>query len=382
MYQIIIAPNSFKGSLSAVAVAKSVEKGLKKSALDFEAQLFPIADGGDYTAHLLTSHLKGEMFSHTVEGAYGDLIEAQYGFVEERKMAILEIAETSGFKTITGAERKPMLATTYGLGQLIRHVITQGAKELIICLGGSATVDGGIGMLSAMGVRFYDENKALLRVSPSNFNQVKSIDPIALNDVIGNCKLSILCDVTNPLLGKNGAASVFGPQKGANAAEVAFLEDFLSHFDELTRIQIGRSLADVTCGGAAGGVAAVCSVYLGAELQDGASYFCELTDFKKGLAESNLLITGEGSLDEQSINGKAPFVVARMAQEAKIPVIGIAGKIPLKIPQELANYFNAVFSIGHQPESLQQAIEHTEKNIVGISMQIGNLLAFNQTTKI
>ena len=187
MHNILIAPNSFKGSLSAMEVADTIMAGLKESRLDFNAALFPIGDGGDHTAHLMTAYLQGEMVGHWVEGAYGNLVEARYGLVKARNMAILEIAETSGFKTITGQEIKPLEATTRGLGQLILHVIEMGIGHIVICLGGTATIDGGIGMLAALGLRFLDGQDAPVEASPVDFDRVKRIDASGLHQLLGHC---------------------------------------------------------------------------------------------------------------------------------------------------------------------------------------------------
>lgn len=375
MYKILIAPNSFKGSLTADEAAHAIEEGLNQSKLKFQSNKFPIGDGGDHTAFLLTNHLKGDFGHHLVFGAYGDLVDAGFGLINHGKTAIMEVAETSGFKTIQGEFRQVLQADTKGLGQLIDHVLSLGVSEIILCLGGSATIDGGIGMLTALGVRFLDAEHQVIDVYPGNFSQVLFIDDTELKQKISHCKFRVLCDVDNPLLGERGAAKVFGPQKGATENEVILLEAFLSRFNELTIDTLGKSLDQVKFGGAAGGLSAALSVYFNADLLEGAEHFCQITGFKQALSNVDLLITGEGSIDEQSLNGKAPFVVAKHAFAANIPVIGLAGNVPRVVSAALQQYFSMLLSIGNKPESLSAAIDHTYENLVRTSKQIGNILS-------
>jgi glycerate kinase len=375
MYKILIAPNSFKGSLTATAAADAIEQGLNESELQFQSKKFPIADGGDHTSFLLTNHLNGDFNHYLVFGAYGDLTDAFFGLANNGKTAIIEVAETSGFKTIQAETRHVLHADTRGLGQLIDHVLNLGVSEVILCLGGSATIDGGIGMLNALGVKFMDTDNNILDVYPENFSQVNAIDASALKQKIGRCKFTVLCDVDNPLLGEHGAARVFGPQKGATEKEVILLEQCLSRFNDLTVNALGKSLAKVKFGGAAGGLSATLSVYLNADLLEGAEHFCKITGFKEALSNIDLLITGEGSIDHQSLNGKAPYVVAKHALAENIPVIGLAGNVPRVVTPDLQQYFSMLLSIGSKPESLFEAIENTRENLVRTSKQIGNILS-------
>lgn len=382
MYKIIIAPNSFKGSLAADEVALAIEQGLKQSQLIFQSEKFPIGDGGDHTASLLTDHLNGEFRCLPVLGAYGDLVEAGFGLVKGGRVAVLEVAETSGFKSIIGEANKPLKASTRGLGQLINHVLDLDVSEIILCLGGSATIDGGIGMLSELGVKFMDMHKNnILAVCPENFTQVAFIDASTLEQRIGKCEFTVLCDVTNPLLGENGAAKVFGPQKGASENEVVFLAEFLTRFNELTFSALGKSLDKVESGGAAGGLGATLGVYLNAQLLKGAEHFCKMTDFGTSLSKADLLITGEGSIDAQSLSGKAPFVVAKYALAKHIPVIGLAGAVPRVITNDLQQYFSMLLSIGNQPEPLGLAIKNTKANLIRTAKQIGNIITLYDAPK-
>lgn len=375
MLQILIAPNSFKNSLTAEEVADAIEAGLQESKLPAQIRKFPIADGGDHTSYLLTKYLEGEMKKKQVQGAYLQPTEAQYGFIADLKTAIIEVAETSGFKSIQGAIQSPINSSSYGLGELILHNIEAGVQDFIICLGGSATVDGGIGLLQALGVQFKGKDGQTLQASPANFKEVDSLDASAFKTRIQDCRFTILCDVENKLLGEAGAAAVFGPQKGASEADVELLEDFLNHFTKLSQEALGEDLNAIIGGGAAGGLGACFAVWFKAKMEKGTAYFCKITGFEAALAKTDLLITGEGSIDSQSLEGKAPLVVASYAKDKGIPTIGLAGKIPQHISLKLQAYFSMLLAIGSQPENLTAALLHTKVNLSRTAKQIGLLLA-------
>jgi len=377
MLKILIAPNSFKNSLTADQVASAIEAGLSGSAVKAELVKFPIADGGDHTSYLLSKHLNGTMNSAKVHGAYLELSNANYGLINNAKTAVIEVAETSGFKSINNKLQSPLISSTKGLGELIKYNIESGITDFIICLGGSVTVDAGIGMLQELGLRFINKSGDKINPLPGEFHEVHSIDLDDFNNKTALCSFTVLCDVNNKLLGEDGAAKVFGPQKGANISDIEKLEEFLNHFEVLTKRYTGKSLDTVIGGGAAGGLGAALSVYLNAEMKPGASYFCEISNFETVLQKSNILITGEGSIDSQSLEGKAPVVVAALAKKYNIPCFAIAGQIPVEISPELQEYFSMLLPIGNKPETLEKAIENTEKNIFRTAQQIGNLLKSN-----
>ena len=374
MLNILISPNSFKNSLKADKVANAIEKGLKASGIHANIFKFPIGDGGDYSSFLICKQLNGEMKSMKVAGAYLKKTKASYGLIDSGKCAVIEVAETSGFKSIQNKIKSPLKSSSKGLGQLISALIDSGIRDYVICLGGSVTVDAGIGMLQAMGLEFRDKRGAVIEPLPDNFEKVDSMDISKFKERISGCTFTVLCDVENKLLGINGAARVFGPQKGASEEDIEKLEEFLKSFDRLTKKTVQKSLNSMKGGGAAGGLGAAFSVFLNADLKKGASYFCEITGFDAALAQIDLLITGEGSIDSQSLEGKAPVVVAAKAKERQIPCIGLAGKVPLKIPKELQDYFLMLLPIGNQPEELEMSIKHAEKNLVRTALQLGKML--------
>ncbi|MDM1048649.1 MULTISPECIES: glycerate kinase [Sphingobacterium] len=375
MKKILIAPNSFKGALTAEEVAQAIETGLKASKIQAELIKFPIADGGDHTSYLLSKHLKGKMEKRAVKGVYLQDTEASYALLDKGKTAIIEVAETTGFKSISGKLRSPIESSSYGLGELIKYNLDQGVLDFIICLGGSASVDGGIGMLQALGMEFLDKAGKAINATSKNYRDIKSFSLDKLKRISQDARFTVLCDVENKLLGADGAAAVFGPQKGASPEDVKALEAFLGYFDKLTEEIIGKSLNSVIGGGAAGGLGAAFIVFLNADIKKGAAYFFELTKIEDQVKNVDWVITGEGSIDSQSLEGKAPVVLAELARKHNKPIIGLAGNIPLKIDKKLQDYFAALLSIGNRPEDLEDAIQHTADNLTRTAKQLGLLLS-------
>ena len=288
------------------------------------------------------------------------------------------MAEISGLKLLQEQEQDPMHTTSFGTGELIRKALDKGARKIILCIGGSATVDGGCGILQALGIRFLDKTGKELTDLPQNLIHLEAIDSSALDKRIRDTELIILCDVNNFLLGDQGAAAVFGPQKGATVNDVIHLEKALGKFRDITLLQKGQDMQLIRHGGAAGGVAAGLHVYLQARLVNGIEYFLDITHFDKVLSQADLVITGEGSIDMQTLEGKGPFGIARRARQKKIPVIGVAGQIPLEPDSRLLEYFDVLMAIGNQPEEIKTAMFQTRENLQRTSRQIGSLLAMRQ----
>jgi glycerate 2-kinase len=374
---ILIAPNAFKNCLSATAAAEAIQEGFTKSNLQFTSECFPVGDGGDGTGELIIKHLNGSVVSSEVHDPLGRKIKSSFGLIEEGKTAVIEMADASGLRLLSAGELSPLTATTYGAGELIKHALDSGVKKVIIGIGGSATVDGGCGILNALGIRFLNLDGEELSVSPKNLLNLGGIDTTGLDKRIFDCEIIILCDVDNKLTGKDGAAAVFGPQKGASKDDMEILDQVLSKFASVAFQKTGKDLLSVTSGGAAGGTAAGLFGFLNAKLVNGIDYFLQLTGFDKALNKCNLLITGEGSIDEQTLNGKGPFGVARRAKLNGITVIGLAGKVPLETNQNMQQYFDVLLSIGHEPGDLGSAISRSRENLVRTAKQIGNLLAIN-----
>jgi glycerate kinase len=258
----------------------------------------------------------------------------------------------------------------------MKYTLDRGMKKIILCIGGSATTDGGVGILEALGIRFLNADNNPLKNLPVSLIDLSSIDISKLDNRISNCELIILCDVENTMLGENGAVKIFGPQKGANKEDAEKLEAALTKFRNVTFQQTGKDMASLKHGGAAGGVAAGLSVFMNAELVNGIEYFLGVTKFDEALQKAAIVITGEGSIDEQTLNGKGPYGVAKRAKEKNIPVIGLAGKISADENIELKKYFDVLLAINNDPD-VKIAMQHTKENLVRAAKAIGDLLALN-----
>lgn len=373
--RILIAPNSFKNSLDADDVAAAIREGLEESYLKATCELFPVADGGDGTATLLMQHLNARPVEAIVQGPKAEEVKAQYGWLPSTSTAIIEMAAASGLRLIPVDERDPLHCTSNGTGELIAHALDLGASSILLCIGGSATVDGGSGILQALGFRFLDKNDNELLFMPERLQKLAYIDDSKAHIRLRECSIIILCDVNNRLLGEQGAARIFGPQKGADKEAVEKLEAALQQFRDVVLKQTGKDMAALEHGGAAGGTAAGLAALLNAELRNGTDEFLEMTNFNKALQAADLVITGEGSLDEQTLHGKAPYGVAVRARALNIPVIGLAGRVPLMKEPVMEPYFDAIFPIGNEPAELEQAFRHTKLNLIRTANQLGNLLA-------
>jgi len=373
---ILIAPNAFKHSLTAGDAARAIAQGFEQSRLDCSCQLFPVADGGDGTGTLIIKQLKGQPVTVETADALGREIDAIFGLIDNETTAVIEMAAASGLRMLKEDERDPLRATSYGTGLLIKAALEHGVKCIILGMGGSATVDGAMGMLIALGVQFKDSNGHLLD-TPAQLTALQSIDVSRLDHRLQYCHITVLCDVDNMLLGDEGAAAVFGPQKGACEEDVKLLDQALTRLAEVALNTTGKHMATVKYGGTAGGAAAGLYALLNAELVNGGAYFLQLTGFETALQQADLVITGEGTIDQQTLQGKAPFAVASAAKRHLLPVIGLAGAVPLEQDTELYRYFDALLAIGNEPADLPIALHHTYDNLRRTACQLGNLVALN-----
>lgn len=372
---ILIAPNAFKNSLTATKAAEAIKTGLEQTKLSCTCECFPVADGGDGTGELIINKCKGTSVIKEVRDPLERKIFSSFGLIDNGRTAIIEMANASGIKLLKTEELNPLQASTFGTGEMIKFALDEGVKKIIIAMGGSATVDGGTGILQALGIRFFDsKNKALLL--PQSLIHLSKIDRTALDPRVNNCDITVLCDVDNKLLGPMGAATMFAPQKGADAEGVLKLEACLSKLSEVALKETGRDMATVKYGGTAGGAAAGLYAFLNATLVNGADYFLKLTGFEESLKKADLVITGEGSIDEQTLQGKGPFAVANAAKKKNLPVIGLAGKLPLKKNRALRKYFDVLMPICNEPSDVATALQFTTDNLVRTSFEIGNLLSF------
>ncbi|PTQ95793.1 glycerate kinase [Mucilaginibacter yixingensis] len=373
---ILIAPNAFKNSLTADDAARAIAQGLEQSRLDCQCQRFPVADGGDGTGTLIIKHRNGQPVTVETVDALGREIDAIFGLIDDETTAVIEMAAASGLRILKEDERNPLQATSYGTGLMIKAALDHSVDRIILGMGGSATVDGAMGMLMALGVQFKDADGELIS-TPAQLTELQSIDITGLDHRLRHCHVTVLCDVDNLLLGDEGAATVFGPQKGASEDDVEVLDQALTRLAEVALKTTGKDMAAVKHGGTAGGAAAGLYALLNAELVSGGAYFLQLTNFEAALQQANLVITGEGSIDRQTLQGKAPFAVASAAKQHQLPVIGLAGAVPLEQDPELSKYFDTLLAIGNEPADLPTALHHTYDNLRRTACELGNLMALS-----
>jgi glycerate kinase len=376
---ILIAPNAFKNSLPAADAAEAIRRGILQSGLNCSTHCFPIGDGGDGTASLITNFFAGTFYETIGYDPAWKQIKSNIGFIEGGQTAVIEMADISGLKLLDPTELDPLYATSFGCGELLRAAMDQGARKIILAIGGSATVDGGCGILQALGVRFMDKLGNELSHLPESLGYLDGIDLSGIDKRIWNTELVVLCDVENHLLGERGAAAVFGPQKGASPEDVIRLENALQKLRDVSLRHTGVDMNVLTHGGAAGGTAATLHIFLKAKLVPGIEYFLDISGFDEALRQTNLLITGEGAIDYQTIEGKAPFGVARRAKKYNIPVVALAGQLPLEPDARITDHFDVLMTIGHQPEDLTDAMLHTAKNLEQTARQLGNMIKIFKT---
>ncbi|MBW6536301.1 MAG: glycerate kinase [Mariniphaga sp.] len=363
--KILVAPNSMKGSLNAFDFADVVEKAFLKVSNDFFIRKVPVADGGDFTGEVLCKALNAEVLETTVQDPLGRQVKSK--FAKAGKTAIIEMADASGIKLLKKDELNPLKTSSFGTGQLIKEALNSGCTEIFLGVGGSATVDGGMGMLEALSFQFFDERGRELKGNGKNLEYVAAIRKPLLSSEIS---IKIICDVDNPLLGENGAASVFGPQKGATPQMVTQLEKGLAHWAGILENESGKDLVNLKGAGAAGGIALPLVAFFHAEIVSGASFVLSELNFEKQIEWADLVITGEGKLDSQTLYNKAPKAVADAARKAKKPVIAIGGSFN----KGISNAFDGVFSISPGPVSLEESMQYSAEMLFDFSFELAKLI--------
>ncbi len=353
--KVVIAPQSFKGSISALDAARAMEQGVKRVFPDMETVLAPVADGGDGTLETLVEATEGDIRSATVTGPIGEPVEAEWGALGDGETAMIEMARTSGLALLSLDERDPLRATTYGLGEIIREALDAGFRSFIVGIGGSATNDGGAGMAQALGVRLLDESGNDLPPGGAALAGLRKIDASGLDARAAASQFSVACDVSNPLTGPEGASAVYGPQKGATPELVEQLDAALGNFAEVVERDIGRSIDDVPGSGAAGGLGGGMMAFLDGSLRAGVDIVLDQVGLNEQLEGADLVITGEGQLDFQTVYHKAPIGVTWRAKERGIPVIAISGSLGQGFEDVHPEGIDAVASIVCAPMSLDEA---------------------------
>lgn len=350
--KILIAPDKFKGSLTAGEVAEAIAEGVHSANPENESIKFPLADGGDGTASILTNHFKGEFFHIRVHNPLFKIVEAVYGYAKDIKTAFIEMSAASGLRLIQKEMQNPLYTSTLGTGEMIRDAINRRAQKIFLGIGGSATNDAGTGMASALGYKFLDRDGNELRPVGENLEFIHSIDDSNLVFNPADIDVQVACDVDNPLFGENGAAYVYGPQKGATPEIVKKLDMGLRNFTTVIMKKYGKDISQLPGSGAAGGLGAGTVTFLNARLVSGIKLVMDITDFEEYLKTTSMIITGEGKIDGQTFQGKVIDGVTTLAKKYNIPVLAVCGDLKIddrelkshgiKAAQSLVNYYGSV----------------------------------------
>ncbi|WEK54771.1 MAG: glycerate kinase [Candidatus Cohnella colombiensis] len=356
--KIVIAPDSFKGSLSSQRLCHAISTAVRSIAPEADVIEIPLADGGEGTVVNSIQATGGTLHKEKVTGPIGQIVEATYGILGNGKTVVLEVAETSGLTLVPDKERNPLVTSSYGLGELIGSLLNKGYRDFIVGLGGSATNDGGMGMLRALGIQFLGEDGQPLPEGGGSLNRLADIDELGLNPAVHESVFTIACDVDNVLCGSQGASVVFGPQKGATPVMIQHLDASLAHFANCVLHQKGIQMLDIIGGGAAGGLGAAFVAFMGGKLKSGIDIMLENVDWESTIQNADLIVTGEGRLDHQTLSGKAIKGVCDSARKYRIPVIALAGSVELTTEQLKQLGVTSAFSIVPGPVSLDLALEH------------------------
>ena len=361
--KIVIAPDSYKESLSALEVAQAVEAGFRQVFPDADYVLVPVADGGEGTVDAMVAATGGRKETVTVSGPLGEPVEAFYGLTGEGDTAVIEMAAASGLALVPPDRRNPLLTSSRGTGELIRAALDAGARRFILGIGGSATNDGGAGMVQALGARLLDLEGRELDGSGGDLARLERIDVSALDPRLAECRIEVACDVDNPLTGARGASAVFGPQKGATPEMVQALDANLARLARIVERDLGVAVDAVPGAGAAGGMGAAMLAFFGATLKPGIEIVTAAVDLDDHVRDADLVITGEGRIDFQTVHGKTPIGVARVAKRHGKPVIGIAGSLGAEVGVVHAHGIDAVFSVLSKPCTLDEALRDAAANV-------------------
>ena len=355
--KIVIAPDSYKESLTSLEVASAIEAGFRDIFPDAEYVKIPVADGGEGTVQAMIEATEGTPIKVSVTGPLGTPVNALYGLSRDRSTAIIEMAEASGLALVPSEKRNPMITTTYGTGELIRAALDVGARRFIIGIGGSATNDGGAGMAQALGVRLLDKNGKEIAPGGGALAALETIDISTIDPRLKECTIEVACDVDTPLTGPKGASATFGPQKGATPSQVSQLDANLHHYAGCIQHDLGMDLADIPGTGAAGGLGIAMLAFLKGKLRPGIEIITETVGLEAALVDADLVITGEGRIDSQTIHGKTPIGVATIAKRHGKPVIGIAGSLSADVDIVYDHGIDAVFSVLYKMHSFDFSIE-------------------------
>ncbi|RKU25027.1 glycerate kinase [Candidatus Poribacteria bacterium] len=378
--KIVVAPDSFKGSVTALEAAKAIEQGLYRVFPEANIEKIPMADGGEGTVQSLVDATGGLIRTEHVLGPLGNEVEAEFGILSDGVTAVIEMASASGLTLVPTDIRNPLKTTTFGTGQLIHAALEFGCRRLIIGIGGSATNDGGTGMAEALGVKFLKGDRTSIERGGGGLAELESIDITDLHPAILDTETIVACDVNNPLTGPDGASHVYGPQKGANPEMVKTLDANLVHYDAILTRTLGNSFNNTPGAGAAGGLGAGLMAFLKAELKLGIDIMIDAVNLRERMKGATLVFTGEGQLDFQTAFGKTPVGVAKVAKSYDIPVIAIAGSIGEGAKNVYAEGIDAMLGIAQTPMSLEDAVSDAVPLIADTAEQAARLLSIGNWT--
>ncbi|HBX2114340.1 TPA: glycerate kinase [Klebsiella aerogenes] len=361
--KIVIAPDSYKESLSALDVATAIETGFREIYPHAEYVKVPVADGGEGTVEAMVAATQGHIVQVSVTGPLGEPVNAFYGLSGDMRCAYIEMAAASGLESVPPTRRNPLLTTSWGTGELIRHALDAGVSQIIIGIGGSATNDGGAGMAQALGAKLLSAGQQQITPGGGALETLARIDLSELDPRLADCRIDVACDVTNPLTGPQGASAVFGPQKGATAAMIERLDRGLQHFAQIIDRDLDIDVLSLEGGGAAGGMGAALYAFCGANLRPGIEIVTDALGLADLVADADLVITGEGRIDSQTIHGKVPVGVAKVAKRFNVPVIGIAGSLTADVGVVHQHGLDAVFSVLYSVCTLDEALANAAANV-------------------
>ena len=371
---IVLAPDSFKESMTAKEVCEAMERGIRKANSQIRCIHVPMADGGEGTMQSLVDATGGRVYSKEVVGPLGNNVVAEYGILGNGEIGVIEMASASGIHLVDSEKRNPLITTTFGTGQLIKACLDKGVKKLLIGIGGSATNDGGVGFIQALGGRLLDENGDDLSYGGGALAKLHTIDLSNLDERLKYVSVEVACDVNNPLCGKEGASYVFGPQKGATREMIEILDQNLSHYAEVIKEQLGKDVISKAGAGAAGGLGAGLMAFLDVKLKSGIEMVIEYANLEEKVRDADMVWTGEGSIDFQTQYGKTPLGVAMIAKKYNKPVIALAGRVGNDIDALYDKGIDAIFGIMRGVTSIEEALVKGPENVEKTSENIIRLL--------
>ena len=371
---IVLAPDSFKESMTAKEVCEAMERGIRKANSQIRCIHVPMADGGEGTMQSLVDATGGRVYSKEVVGPLGNNVVAEYGILGNGEIGVIEMASASGIHLVDSEKRNPLITTTFGTGQLIKACLDKGVKKLLIGIGGSATNDGGAGFIQALGGRLLDENGDDLSYGGGALAKLHTIDLSNLDERLKYVSVEVACDVNNPLCGKEGASYVFGPQKGATREMIEILDQNLSHYAEVIKEQLGKDVINKAGAGAAGGLGAGLMAFLDVKLKSGIEMVIEYANLEEKVRDADMVWTGEGSIDFQTQYGKTPLGVAMIAKKYNKPVIALAGRVGNDIDVLYDKGIDAIFGIMRGVTAIEEALVKGPENVEKTSENIIRLL--------